>query len=74
MPRAGDVAEIVVPERRHHGDPDHDGPREQLALLTVERLDGLRIDRLSLRLLGHAGEHASDHETSPGSVQAGEDS
>ena len=30
---------------------DPDEPREQLAILTVDRMDGLRIDRLTLRLL-----------------------
>ncbi len=28
-----------------------DEPRQQLAVLTVEHMDGLRVDRLSLRLL-----------------------
>ena len=35
-----------VPET---GDPDE--PREQLAVLAVEHMDGLRVDRVSLRLL-----------------------
>jgi hypothetical protein len=39
-----------VPDR---SDPDQP-ERQRLALLTVEHMDGLRIDRLSLRLL--AGE------------------
>lgn len=47
VPRTGDLAEVAVPD---HSDPDQ--PRERLAVLTVEQMDGLRIDRLSLRLLG----------------------
>lgn len=46
VPSVGDVAEVRVPDR---SDPDE--PREQLAVLAVERMDGLRIDRLRLRLL-----------------------
>ena len=48
-----------------------DEPREDLATLTVERMDGLRIDRLELRLVtldegsddasGTAGEEVQDH-------------
>ncbi len=73
VPRAGDVAEIVVPERRTHADGDHDGPREQLALLTVERMDGLRIDRLSLKLLGHPGDQRTDHQPDPDPERDGAD-
>jgi hypothetical protein len=29
--------------------------RQQLAVLTVEHMDGLRIDRLSLRVVGGSG-------------------
>ncbi|MEP9365168.1 hemolysin family protein [Nocardioides sp. CN2-186] len=46
VPEVGDLAEVQVPDR---SDPDE--PREQLAILTVDRMDGLRIDRLTLRLL-----------------------
>jgi CBS domain containing-hemolysin-like protein len=53
VPERGDVAEVPVPDR---SDPDQP-EREHLAVLTVEHMDGLRIDRLSLRLLdGDAGE------------------
>ncbi len=45
IPSTGDIAEVPVPDR---SDPDQ--PRELLAVLTVEHMDGLRIDRLSLRL------------------------
>jgi CBS domain containing-hemolysin-like protein len=47
VPASGDVAEVPVPDR---SDPDE--PRQQLASLTVLHMDGLRIDRLSLRVLG----------------------
>jgi len=46
IPESGDIAEVAV--------PDHDSgdePRERLVTLTVEHMDGLRIDRLSLRVL-----------------------
>jgi CBS domain containing-hemolysin-like protein len=46
VPEVGDLAEVPVPD---HSDPDE--PRERLAVLTVERMDGLRIDRLGLRVL-----------------------
>ncbi|WP_028644353.1 hemolysin family protein [Nocardioides sp. URHA0020] len=49
IPAIGDLAEIRVPD---HSDPD--SRREQLAILTVDRMDGLRIDRLTLRLLDTA--------------------
>jgi CBS domain containing-hemolysin-like protein len=47
VPSAGDLAEVVVPRVDH----DDDGPREHMVTLTVEHMDGLRIDRLTLRLL-----------------------
>ncbi len=46
IPEPGDMAEVPVPDA---SDPDE--PREKLAVLTVERMDGLRIDRVGLRLL-----------------------
>ena len=46
IPERGDVAEVAVPDR---SDPDE--PRERLAVLTVLHMDGLRIDRVGLRLL-----------------------
>ena len=46
VPEVGDLAEVSVPDR---SDPDE--PAERLAVLTVARMDGLRIDRLTLRLL-----------------------
>ena len=47
VPARGDVAEVPVPDRSDSEQPE----RQQLAVLTVEHMDGLRIDRLSLRLL-----------------------
>jgi CBS domain containing-hemolysin-like protein len=47
VPQTGDLAEVAVPDT---SDPDQ--PRERLAVLTVEHMDGLRIDRLSLKVLG----------------------
>jgi CBS domain containing-hemolysin-like protein len=46
VPEVGDRAEVSVPDR---SDPDE--PGERLAVLGVERMDGLRIDRISLRVL-----------------------
>ena len=53
VPRVGDIAEVAVPDR---SDPDN--PREQLVVLSVEAMDGLRVDRLLLRLLEGDVEHA----------------
>jgi len=50
MPQRGDIAEVAVP------DPDDaEEPRERLATLTVDHMDGLRVDRLTLRLVGEPG-------------------
>jgi CBS domain containing-hemolysin-like protein len=46
VPETGERAEIPVPDP---SDPEE--PRELLAVLTVERMEGLRIDRVGLRLL-----------------------
>ncbi len=46
VPEVGDRAEIPVPDP---ADPEE--PRELLAVLTVERMEGLRIDRVGLLLL-----------------------
>ena len=45
IPANGDVAEVAVPDR---SDPEE--PRKRLASLTVLHMDGLRIDRLTVRL------------------------
>ncbi|HEX6151678.1 hemolysin family protein [Nocardioides sp.] len=51
VPTSGDVAEVPVPDR---SDPEE--PRQQLASLTVLHMDGLRVDRVALRLhRGKAG-------------------
>jgi CBS domain containing-hemolysin-like protein len=55
VPVPGDRVEVAVPDR---SDPDE--PRERLVTLTVERMEGLRIDRLDLRLVGTPEEEASD--------------
>jgi CBS domain containing-hemolysin-like protein len=52
VPKRGDVAEVPVPDR---ADPDQP-ERQKRAVLTVEHMDGLRIDRLSLRLLDGGGD------------------
>jgi CBS domain containing-hemolysin-like protein len=46
IPERGDVAEVVVPDRS-----DPDDPRQLLAVLTVLHMDGLRIDRVGLRVM-----------------------
>src|SRR5689334_2572488 len=47
IPQRGDVAEVAVPDR---SDPEE--MRERMAVLTVLHMDGLRIDRVGLRVLG----------------------
>ncbi|CAM3807087.1 hemolysin family protein [Nocardioides zeicaulis] len=51
IPAPGDRVEVAVPDRT---DPHE--PRERLVTLTVERMDGLRIDRLELRVLAASTE------------------
>jgi CBS domain containing-hemolysin-like protein len=46
VPERGDVAEVAVPDR---SDPDQP-ERQKLAVLTVDHMEGLRIDRISLRV------------------------
>jgi CBS domain containing-hemolysin-like protein len=46
IPVEGDVAEVPVPD---NGDSEEQ--RERLAVLTVEHMDGLRVDRVTLRVL-----------------------
>lgn len=55
IPEPGDRIEVAVPDR---SDP-HD-PRERLVTLTVERMDGLRIDRLDLRVVAPQHEEVDD--------------
>ncbi|WP_310525685.1 transporter associated domain-containing protein, partial [Nocardioides sp.] len=52
IPAAGDRVEVAVPDRT---DPDE--PGENLATLTVERMDGLRVDRIELRLVTGEDSH-----------------
>jgi CBS domain containing-hemolysin-like protein len=59
VPDVGDLAEVPVPDTS-----DPDDPRERLAVLTVERMDGLRIDRVGLVVL---------HEPSDRDDVAGQD-
>jgi len=63
VPVSGDIAEVPVPDL---SDPEQ--PRERLAVLTVEHMDGLRIDRLSLRL--HEGDQASSDGHAGGGERA----
>jgi CBS domain containing-hemolysin-like protein len=65
VPVSGDIAEVPVPEI----DPDEDEPRQRLATLTVEHMDGLRVDRLTLRLL----EPEPASEPDPAGGTAGEE-
>jgi len=62
VPVAGDRAEILVPDRNVE-----DGDGEQLAVLTVERMDGLRIDRIALQVW--QGDHVVG---SPGDDEGGQ--
>lgn len=52
IPEPGDRVEVAVPDRT---DPDE--PREHLAVLSVERMDGLRVDRVELRLVTGEDHH-----------------
>ncbi|SFC95734.1 Hemolysin, contains CBS domains [Nocardioides terrae] len=45
VPQRGDVAEVAVPDR---SDPEE--VVERLVFLTVEQMDGLRVDRVALRV------------------------
>jgi CBS domain containing-hemolysin-like protein len=67
VPARGDVAEVPVPDRSDADQPE----RQQLAVLTVEHMDGLRIDRLSLRVLD--GVDSSDDASRPELMGGGED-
>ena len=51
VPDVGDVAEVIVPVRERSDGADPQETHQWLAALTVTHMDGLRIDRLSLRLL-----------------------
>jgi CBS domain containing-hemolysin-like protein len=46
IPEPGDIAEVPVPDRR-----DDDEARQRLVTLTVEHMDGLRVDRVAMHVL-----------------------
>jgi CBS domain containing-hemolysin-like protein len=56
VPSAGDVAEVAVADLHREED---DGPHDRTVTLTVEHMDALRIDRLTLRLLEPEGTSSS---------------
>jgi len=57
IPEPGDRVEVAVPDRT-----DADEPRENLATLAVERMDGLRVDRIELAVI--TGEDATINDPS----------
>jgi CBS domain containing-hemolysin-like protein len=59
VPLVGDIAEVAVADPRRD---DDDRPRERLVALTVEHMDGLRIDRLTLRVLEPDGDGSASPE------------
>jgi CBS domain containing-hemolysin-like protein len=59
VPSVGDIAEVAVADPRRD---DDDRPRERLVALTVEHMDGLRIDRLTLRPLEPDGDGSAPPE------------
>jgi CBS domain containing-hemolysin-like protein len=59
VPSVGDIAEVAVADPRRD---DDDRPRERMVALTVEHMDGLRIDRLTLRLLEPDGDGSAPPE------------
>lgn len=52
IPARGDQAEIELPPRL--SEDDEDEPEPESVLLRVERMDGLRVDRISMRRIGEA--------------------
>jgi CBS domain containing-hemolysin-like protein len=59
VPSVGDIAEVAVADPRRD---DDDRPRERMVALTVEHMDGLRIDRLTLRPLEPDGDGSAPPE------------
>jgi CBS domain containing-hemolysin-like protein len=49
IPLAGDLAEVPLP-RAHDDDDDEEDQPDRVAVLRVEHMDGLRIDRIHLRV------------------------
>jgi CBS domain containing-hemolysin-like protein len=64
VPAVGDTAEVWVPDRAYDATHEGNEPGRRLATLTVTHMDGLRIDRVALKLLTgdraatDGGEHA----------------
>ena len=65
IPEVGDLAEVPVPDRS-----DDEVAREHLAILAVQRMDGLRIDRLELRLLDGSDEDPGKDRSAPSAPSA----
>jgi CBS domain containing-hemolysin-like protein len=58
IPERGDIAEVPVPEGR-----EDDEARQRLVTLTVEHMDGLRVDRVAMHVLdGGPGEPGDQGE------------
>ena len=64
VPAVGDTAEVWVPDREYDANHESHEPGRRLAVLTVTHMDGLRIDRVALKLITgdraatDGGEHA----------------
>ncbi|MFN8191230.1 MAG: hemolysin family protein [Nocardioidaceae bacterium] len=58
IPVVGDVAEVSLPVDAIEEDDDDEEPERRTALLRVEAMEGLRIDRLRLSVRIEAGEQA----------------
>jgi CBS domain containing-hemolysin-like protein len=64
VPAVGDTAEVWVPDRAYDAGHDANELGRRLAVLTVTHMDGLRIDRVALKLITDdraatdGGEHA----------------
>ncbi|PUA79250.1 hemolysin family protein [Nocardioides currus] len=67
IPSAGDRVEVAVPDRSNP-----DVPGQDLATLTVERMDGLRVDRLELRLVTTTPPAAATDPIDPSDPTTGE--
>ncbi len=50
VPVSGDLAEVEVPDTDERDLESDEPPRRRLAVLQVDHMDGLRVDRLTLRL------------------------
>ena len=58
IPERGDQATVALP--LDLPEDDDEVPQQEYCLMRVERMDGLRVDRISLRHL--AGDAAAEHE------------